>query len=310
MMPPRHQQTVLVVDDEPQIRKLYRVLLERDGYSVLLASDGPEALASSQAYTGQIHLLLSNIETEGMSGAELARQMIAERPGLRILFVAKPVSPSDLRRAVAAAVEGLPVGVFSCHIDEEQLELYSRNMLIEPDLGRCEEHLLVCDACRNALGETDAYISSMRRSGRKFASSAICKRWPGWSSHTVPVWSAAAAIVLAVIPLVVRQMVVRSSAPEIVNLQASRGVAGEFQATSRKPLVLNLDIFEILRQDSYLIELVTATGSRVWEKAVTVQGSEVRAPSTGLPSGGYFVRVYSSSGELLREYGLRVGGIP
>ncbi len=90
---------------------------------VTTAGDGPDALGFSRGYAGEIHLLFSDIELPGMSGIELGRQTIAERPGTQVLlhsanaayrqltefsFLAKPFTPQELRIAVAKAVEGTP----------------------------------------------------------------------------------------------------------------------------------------------------------------------------------------------------------
>ena len=50
--------------------------------------------------------------------------------------------------------------------DEDQLERHSKNPLSEPEQRSCEEHLLICEACRNALEETETYVSAMRAAER------------------------------------------------------------------------------------------------------------------------------------------------
>jgi hypothetical protein len=193
------------------------------------------------------------------------------------------------------------------HIHEDQLERYTKDLLSEPEQRRCEEHLLICEACRDALEETEAYVSAMRAAARHFLRTPSVHpspRW--WPLRAVPVWAAAAAMVSALVPLSVYQVRRRPlETPVTVNLRAMRGLAAETEAAG-KPLVLELDVSGLPRYDAYRIDLVNEKGLVLWGKAVRVQGSEVRTQSPALPLGLFFVRVYSPPGELLREYSLRV----
>lgn len=80
-------ETVLVVDDEDVVRSVIRDFLERHGYTVLEAREGMEALELWQKHKGEIHLLLTDVVMPGMNGPELARQLLALRPGLRVLYM-------------------------------------------------------------------------------------------------------------------------------------------------------------------------------------------------------------------------------
>jgi two-component system cell cycle sensor histidine kinase/response regulator CckA len=79
--------TVLVAEDEESLRELVVELLERNGYRVLSASDGAQALQAARACRGPIHLLLADVVLPGMSGPALAKQLETERPGIRILYM-------------------------------------------------------------------------------------------------------------------------------------------------------------------------------------------------------------------------------
>ncbi|MCC6858426.1 MAG: PAS domain-containing protein [Bryobacterales bacterium] len=79
--------TILLVDDEQMVRSLARRFLETQGYRVLEASGGPEALQMSREYKGQIHLLVTDVVMPRMSGRELAFQLAAERPEMQVLYV-------------------------------------------------------------------------------------------------------------------------------------------------------------------------------------------------------------------------------
>jgi len=82
-------ETILVVEDEAPVRAVTRQLLQRNGYTVLEAADGPAALALVDGEAGGRHidLLLTDVIMPGMSGRELADQLIARRPNLRVLFM-------------------------------------------------------------------------------------------------------------------------------------------------------------------------------------------------------------------------------
>jgi PAS domain S-box-containing protein len=80
-------ETILLVEDEEQVRALARASLVEAGYTVLEACNGAEALALSARHTGPLHLLLTDVVMPGMSGSELARALQAQRPGLRVLYM-------------------------------------------------------------------------------------------------------------------------------------------------------------------------------------------------------------------------------
>ena len=79
--------TVLVVDDEPSVRRMIAAVLEQQGYFVLIADSGSHALSVSRAYHGEIDLLVSDVVMPLMDGPALARDLTRERPGLPVLLV-------------------------------------------------------------------------------------------------------------------------------------------------------------------------------------------------------------------------------
>jgi len=85
--PARGDGTVLLVEDEPAVRRLARRILERSGYRVIEASDGVDALEVARRHRGPLDLLLSDVVMPRMSGGELARRLREERPGIAVLFV-------------------------------------------------------------------------------------------------------------------------------------------------------------------------------------------------------------------------------
>jgi two-component system, cell cycle sensor histidine kinase and response regulator CckA len=110
--------TILVVDDEPMIRRLMGLILEEEGFTVLSAEDGLDAIRVSQSHEGEIDLLVSDLSMPRMDGQSLAHALLAADPGLPVLFISgyceelpgcqnksirflpKPFSPLTLTNAV------------------------------------------------------------------------------------------------------------------------------------------------------------------------------------------------------------------
>ncbi len=80
-------ETVLLVEDEPAIRRLAKRVLERAGYHVIDAEDGPAALEVVSGNRVRIDLLISDVVMPGMRGPELAERLLASNPSLRVLFM-------------------------------------------------------------------------------------------------------------------------------------------------------------------------------------------------------------------------------
>jgi CheY-like chemotaxis protein len=80
-------ETILIVEDEPILREMARDILAGYGYRILEASSGKEALNNWQEKSDEIDLLLTDmVMPEGISGAELARQLLAGHPRLKVIF--------------------------------------------------------------------------------------------------------------------------------------------------------------------------------------------------------------------------------
>jgi two-component system, cell cycle sensor histidine kinase and response regulator CckA len=120
------QPVILVAEDEVLVRNFVCLQLQRDGYQVLAAADGVEALQVARAYTGTIHMLLTDVIMPRMDGLALARQMLEERPDTRILvmsgrvvsegreqtidlpFIKKPFVAKALREKVKEVLKNPP----------------------------------------------------------------------------------------------------------------------------------------------------------------------------------------------------------
>jgi CheY-like chemotaxis protein len=78
---------VLVAEDSDAVREVTRELLEALGYTVMTAGRGEQALEAARTHPGPIDLLLTDVVMPGIRGATLAEQLMASRPGLRVLFM-------------------------------------------------------------------------------------------------------------------------------------------------------------------------------------------------------------------------------
>jgi signal transduction histidine kinase/CheY-like chemotaxis protein len=120
-------ETILLVEDDPQVRSLTRTMLARIGYRVLEAESADQALQIAAAHEGPLHLLLTDVVMPRMSGTDLARNVLAARPAVRVLymsgytdngvidqgmlaadtpFIQKPFTSAGLRRKVREVLGG------------------------------------------------------------------------------------------------------------------------------------------------------------------------------------------------------------
>jgi PAS domain S-box-containing protein len=84
---PKGTETILVVEDQDGIRDIVRESLRRNGYKVLIAVDGNEALQMAGGYSDPIHLLITDLIMPNIGGRELAQRLTPARPGMKVLFM-------------------------------------------------------------------------------------------------------------------------------------------------------------------------------------------------------------------------------
>ena len=83
----RHQPVILVADDEPLVRNLATLLMQKEGYFVLSAADGDEGLELSRKYPGSIELVITDVQMPRLNGSDLCAHLLEERPGIKVLMM-------------------------------------------------------------------------------------------------------------------------------------------------------------------------------------------------------------------------------
>jgi len=94
--------TILIVEDEEEVRALARDVLEMGGYVVLEATDAAHAASLGESHPDPIDLLITDVVMPGMSGPDLARRVRARRPALRVLCMSGYPESEERRLAGAA----------------------------------------------------------------------------------------------------------------------------------------------------------------------------------------------------------------
>jgi signal transduction histidine kinase len=124
---PTGTETILLVEDEEEVRILAREVLEHAGYTVLEAATGPDALETAHETTRDIHLLLTDVIMPRMNGRQLAERLVAVWPTLKVLYMSgytkdvlephdlssglllyKPFTPQSLARRVRDVLDEEP----------------------------------------------------------------------------------------------------------------------------------------------------------------------------------------------------------
>ena len=91
---------MLVVEDDEAVRTLTVTVLKRAGYRVLAAGGAADAVRACDAHPGPVHLVLTDVVMPGLSGRELAEELRAKHPGLRVAFQSGYTADAVLRRGV------------------------------------------------------------------------------------------------------------------------------------------------------------------------------------------------------------------
>jgi len=93
-------ETVLVVEDESTVRNLVRLVLARNGYRVLEAVNGKQALELSQHHRGEIPLMITDVVMPEIGGQQLAQELAALRPRMKVLYVSGYTENAMMRQGI------------------------------------------------------------------------------------------------------------------------------------------------------------------------------------------------------------------
>ena len=105
-MPRGGNETVLVVDDEPEIRDLTREILKSFGYRVLLAENGEQALEIFDRKKGEIQLILLDLNMPGMGGTKSLQELLSRDPSARVLISSGYTQNGHAREALVSGARG------------------------------------------------------------------------------------------------------------------------------------------------------------------------------------------------------------
>jgi CheY-like chemotaxis protein len=100
---PQRSETILLVEDALRVRAVVREILEMNGYNVLEARHGAEALEISERHQGPIHLMVTDVVMPQMSGRELAQRLQPIRQDMRVLYMSGYTDDAIVRHGVLGA---------------------------------------------------------------------------------------------------------------------------------------------------------------------------------------------------------------
>ena len=190
------------------------------------------------------------------------------------------------------------------HESDESLELYALERLSDSDVVRIEEHLLICDSCRDRLDETANFAVAMREAGKSIPA-AVSPNWFAWLRPQLGFVGALAVAVLAVV--LVWNGNARLAPVASLQLNAMRGNDAASVQPARE---LDLTLTDaVAGAATPMVEVVDGNGAQVWSGTPEMSGSVARAKvAKTLAAGDYWVRYYDSPGHMLHEYSFRVAG--
>jgi hypothetical protein len=196
------------------------------------------------------------------------------------------------------------------HESDERLELYALDRLSDSDVIRIEEHLMICDSCRDRLDEAANFAFSIRAE-LKSKPQLVSQGASGWFSWLEGKWAKpgfalAGALAMAVIAVsVFHGGGVQLTPVAALQLTAMRGTDIKAVAPSRE---LDLTFDDAPANGAQLsVEVVDSGGTPVWHGVPEANSNGVQAKiRKTLEPGEYFARLYDSPSHLVHEYAFRI----
>jgi len=133
---------ILAVDDEPLMRNLLTTVLQDNGYSVLTADSGVQAIDVFQKHPGEIGLLISDVVMPGMDGPSLAAELQRSQPDLKVLLISGYCNPEQL----SGGFEFLPKPFALVEMIAKVRSLLRPNRLHAVHRVACDEHAALATA--------------------------------------------------------------------------------------------------------------------------------------------------------------------
>jgi hypothetical protein len=198
------------------------------------------------------------------------------------------------------------------HESDEKLELYALERLPDSEVIRMEEHLLVCDTCRDRLEDNATFALGMRDALREAGQTASARGfsaeksgWFGWLRQ--PQFAYAGALAVALLAVVLIWQGGKSSVPALASLQLT-AMRGEVVPVVSPTQQLDLNLSGVNEAVAPLVEVADAkAGGVVWSGTPVVSGGTARVKvSKVLAAGDYVARYYDAPGHLEHEYEFRV----
>ena len=192
------------------------------------------------------------------------------------------------------------------HESDDRLELYALGRLPDSEIQRIEEHLLICNSCRDRLEDAESFALSMRDA---LKSQPLTPFFPGWFrsdwfSWLKPQNAMLGAFAAALLAVGLFWVANGSRIAPVASLQltATRGSGIPSASPARE-----LDLFFTDAVADSRLDVVDASGAAVWTGTLTPADSRVEAKvKQAMSPGDYFARVFTPSGQMVHEYAFKV----
>ena len=192
----------------------------------------------------------------------------------------------------------------SLHESDDQLELYALDRLPDAAIERIEEHLILCDPCRNRLEDVGSFALTMRQALKNPAPVRVVRRtgWmEGWQLRFAFGGAIAFALVLGVLAY---RNTANLNLPPVATLTLTAMRGAVTPAAHARALDVTLSGTPV---GPFSVEVTDAAGKTVWSGAAEIRDSSARVRiAQELAPGSYFVRLRRPGGALLTEYGFSV----